>query len=109
MKFKTIKGLEIEGACQPGMPGTGKYFPKVSKGDEYIIDWKFRCFLVPGHYYTNAGVSSVVDGKPRYLVRLVDCMVFRVQDMSNRQFGGLVHLYEEATITRTAAKLTYRQ
>lgn len=100
MKLKTVKGLEIEGTAEPGIPGKGKYIEKVCRGDQFNIDWQFDCVFIPGYYYINAGVYGTIDGFEGYLNRLVDCIVFKVQNVPERNYGGLVHVCKNTTITK---------
>ena len=98
MKFKTEKGLEIESAVEPGRPGSGRYIDVIEQGQTYKIDWHFTCRFMPGNYYPNAGVYGVVDGFEGMLHRIVDSMVFKVQDVSGRNFSGLTHIYNRVDI-----------
>jgi lipopolysaccharide transport system ATP-binding protein len=101
MKFKTEKGLEIEGAAEPGLPGTGRYIDAVEKGETYRVDWFFKCQFMPGNYYPNAGVYGIVDGFEGILHRIIDSMVFKVQDIPTRNFSGLTHIYSKVEISAT--------
>ena len=61
------------------LPGRNKFLKWIKKGEEYLVNWYFRCNLLHGNYYTNVGVRSVNNGERVFLNRIVDALVFRVQ------------------------------
>jgi len=76
MLVKTISGLELGGA---GWPLPSEAEPVVEAGETVLVQWKFRCLLLPGPYFLNAGVLGMVDGKETYLDRVIDAIAIRVQ------------------------------
>jgi lipopolysaccharide transport system ATP-binding protein len=96
MAFKTEKGIRITSA---NAPGKYQYMGKIEAGKRYLLEWPFHCVLLPGIYYTNAGVSSLTYGdKLKFLNRIVDAMAFKVQDVPGRSFTGIVYLGQEGRI-----------
>lgn len=102
MKFKTEKGIEIEGASEPAPRGEKKYILRVKKGENYLIEWYFKCLFVPGLYYTNAGVTGTVSGEEGFLHRIVDSAVFKVLDVPDRNYVGIVHVCQKTVVTTLA-------
>lgn len=85
--FKTEKGLLISAYTLHG-----NYIKEVKKGSILSVNCHFKCKLLPGTYYTNAAVGSVIEGKRVVLNHIVDAMVFKVQEIEERKkFGGLVY------------------
>jgi lipopolysaccharide transport system ATP-binding protein len=76
MLIKTVSGLELGGA---GWPLGVEAEPVVEAGVTFLVQWKFRCLLLPGVYFLNAGVLGMVDGKESYLDRMIDAIAIRVQ------------------------------
>jgi lipopolysaccharide transport system ATP-binding protein len=76
MLIKTITGLELGGA---GWPLPSEAEPVVEAGETALVQWKFRCLLLPDPYFLNAGVLGMVDGKETYLDRIIDAIAIRVQ------------------------------
>jgi lipopolysaccharide transport system ATP-binding protein len=95
MCFKTIIGLEL------GWSEAKKYdcINSVKAGHEYLLEWKFRCTLLPGLYYTNASVISKINGESEFISRITDAQVFKVQDIPKITYGGIVHFDHTATVT----------
>ena len=75
MLVKTISGLELGGASVS---------PSFHKIHHFEVDrvvtirFSFECFLHPGVYFLNAGVSGMVDEEFIYLARCIDAAMFRV-------------------------------
>jgi lipopolysaccharide transport system ATP-binding protein len=102
MKFKTEKGLQITGATSMKM---NQDVPRVTKGEEYLVNWRFKCSLLPSNYYTNAGVSSTKNGTVEFLNRIIDASTFRVQPVprelvSKEIYYGLVNLCQTSNIQK---------
>jgi lipopolysaccharide transport system ATP-binding protein len=93
--FKTEKGFVITNAHLEN-----KRIEKVTKGSEYLIEWYFKCILLPGTYYTNASVGANINGDFKVLARVVDAYVFKVQSIKNLPYGGIIHCYQYPTITK---------
>jgi len=100
MAIKNEKGLVVSSA-KTGIGGRdyGNVINYIKEGDQYLIDWNFKCSLLPGNYYTNIGIKSFPPGKePFYLNRIVDALVFKVQDIPNLLHGGICYLNQDADI-----------
>lgn len=85
--IKTISGLELGGLMTH----------PVGRGVEYIDpdttltpEFRFRCNLMPGVYFMNAGVVGIKDGEDVFLHRIVDAFMFRVQPESDITISGMV-------------------
>ncbi len=97
MQIKTEKGLVISAASSRRI---NKYIAEARPGEIYRVEWKFKCFLHEGIYYTNAGVSTQKNGKIIFLNRIVDALVFKVQQTPNTLSAGLVHLDQKFEIIK---------
>jgi lipopolysaccharide transport system ATP-binding protein len=93
--FKTQKGFIVTNAHLKN-----NYIEKVTKGSEYLIEWRFKCILLPGIYYTNASVGANVENDLKLLVRIVDAYVFKVQSIENLPYGGIVHCNQYPKVTK---------
>lgn len=76
MLLKTVTGFELGGAASHPPAGG---FDHVEPGQTATVRFRFRCLLLPGVYFLNAGVVGVVDGVEVYLHRFIDALAFRVQ------------------------------
>ncbi len=89
MMVKTEKGFEVS-------VGNTKKFDavvdKVVMHEIYTIEWLFTCNFLHGTYYTNAGVAEYKNGKYVYLNRVVDAMIFKVQQSDKFVGNGLVYI-----------------
>ena len=97
MKFKTEKSINLSGVSSHKL---NKKIRKVSVGDIYSVDWRFKCFLLPGIYYTNLGVSAQLGKERVFLNRIVDAIVFKVQAVPNLSYSGLILLNQDVEINR---------
>lgn len=98
MEIKNEKGICISG-CASGR--IKKYIAKVSRDDEYQVEWEFLCQLLPGNYYTNAGVAFIADNERKIAARIIDAYVFKVQETAQLLYTGLTHLNQDLKITKT--------
>jgi lipopolysaccharide transport system ATP-binding protein len=73
---------------------------EVSKGEEYLIQYKFKCHLLPGNYFITTGVSSIIKGKRVFLNRIVDALVFKVQETPSNVYKGIIHLHQKLSIEK---------
>jgi lipopolysaccharide transport system ATP-binding protein len=96
MKIKNEKGAEISGAAL----FKEKPVTNVKRGEIYLVQWRFNCRLLHGIYYTNAGVSSIIDNRRVFLNRVVDAVVFKVQKMNKSMYGGIAHLDQKVEIRK---------
>lgn len=95
MAIKTEKGIELTWAYTQR---DHLELTEVSPGDEFQVDWRFRCSLAPGTYYTNIGVREMRDDEPHILNRIVDASAFKVQKPPSISVGGYFHVDQEASI-----------
>ncbi|MDJ1185352.1 ABC transporter ATP-binding protein [Roseofilum casamattae] len=96
MLVKTISGLELGGAS------VSPSFHKIShfEVDRIVtIRFSFECFLHPGVYFLNAGVSGMVDEEFIYLARCIDAAMFRVNPDESVCGNGTVDFKIEPKLT----------
>ena len=75
MMIKTISGVELGGSTSAII---GMDEPHLAAGSVVDIGFVFRCSLLPGVYFLNAGCAGLVNYEDRYLHRVVDVAMFRV-------------------------------
>ena len=76
MLIKTITGTEFGG----GNTGAGQWvIDQTDAGKTAEVRLRFRCNLMQGTYFMNAGTTGIVNGEARYLHRVIDAVMFRVQ------------------------------
>ena len=93
MMIKSKTGIDIGGAIYPR---TNDYVPKIVTGEHYLFQWYFTCNLLPGMYCTNVGVMAEVEGQREYLGRIVDAILFKVQDVPERVYNvGFIHFHQK--------------
>jgi len=97
MNIKNEKAIVIAGAASFKM---GRLLKKVAPGDSYKIEWQFKCSLLPNIYYTNIGVSSIVDQQRTFLNRIIDALVFKVLPIEHGGYFGFVTLEQNLHIRR---------
>ena len=85
--IKTITGLELGGVMSHPV---GQNIEHVESGDTLAVRLGFRCTLLAGVYFFNAGVVGVKDGAEVFLDRIVDAMMFRVQTETDLHVVGVV-------------------
>jgi lipopolysaccharide transport system ATP-binding protein len=85
--LKTVSGLEL-GGMQSHAIGNGLEF--VDAGEVLQFSFKFKCTLIPGTYFLNAGVMGNVDGAGVFLHRIVDAFAFIVAKESDLCITGIV-------------------
>lgn len=96
-RFKTQRGIPIS--------GLNSYDEKnelytAHKGDLYLIEYFFKCNLLPGTYFTDTGLGQIVENELIFLNRLVDALVFKVQDDPSIGYKGIVHLYQRIQVNK---------
>ena len=89
--IKTERGEKITGAS---LQKADRCIDTVSRGDSFSVKWTFRCSLLAGNYFTDNGVSEIVNGERVFLTRLVDAVVFKVASSSGSMLSGLVDLQQ---------------
>ena len=85
--IKTISGLELGGLMTHPV-GQGEAC--IEPGATLTPEFRFRCNLMPGVYFMNAGVAGVRDGEDIFLHRVVDAVMFRVQPEPDITVSGMV-------------------
>lgn len=85
--IKTITGLELGGVLSHPV---GQGIEYVERGRMLDVRLRFRCTLLAGVYFFNAGVVGVRDGADVFLHRIVDAMMFRVQPEEDLNVAGVV-------------------
>lgn len=99
MQIKTEKGLRISGAASYR---NKQYLSHVSPGERYRVDWTFECGLLPGTYFTNAGVAILQKDDLKQIAHIDDALIFKVQEVPNTMYAGLVHLKQKLLMTKIA-------
>jgi len=89
MYCKTVNGVDLAGAPSAG---PGDTIPYISPGQMVDVRFDFVCRLLPGSYFLNAGASAVIDGDRRFMHRIVDAVLFKVQPETDLLMEGLVDL-----------------
>ncbi len=87
MLIKTVSGLELGGIVSH-VPNNSLEF--VEKGMILRPKFTFKCALLPGVYFLNAGVVGMINGTETYLHRCIDVVIFRVQPEGEILLGGVV-------------------
>ncbi len=80
MLLKTLNGVELGGAK---WPVDGEAIPFVAEGAELEMAFTFHCLLLPGTYFTNAGVLGLADDQVVFLDRHVDAVMFKVMGLKH--------------------------
>jgi lipopolysaccharide transport system ATP-binding protein len=96
--FRTPSGLTL--SHSGGLKTRLDHIAAVKKGEEYVVQWRFRCTLLPGIYYVDVGVIGTVDGQDLYLNRISDANAFRVQKVPGLTYGNYVHFGQHARVTK---------
>ncbi len=84
---KTASGFELGGSSSAPF---GKGEPYIEAGAVLHISFQFRCILLPGDYYLNAGCGGIVNDEECYLHRLTDAAKFRVMSQEDCVKTGFV-------------------
>ena len=95
MFIKTTTGFEIGGTSSAP---AGEGLPKAGAGQVVNVNFRFRCRLLPGVYFLNAGCSGIANGEEVFLHRLIDAAVFRVQPEEARGRAGVVDFEIESSV-----------
>ena len=96
MMIKTVTGFELGGATTINQ----KILDYVEAGSGILVKFKFKCMLVPGVYFLNAGASGIIHGERKYLHRLVDAEMFRVQTQDFKMVTGIVDFFAQPKLLR---------
>jgi len=84
MMLKLVTGLELGGQVSH-LPGAG--IGRVEAGETASVRFRFRASLTRGAYFLNAGVLGLVGVEERYLHRILDASMFRVEADAGRVTG----------------------
>lgn len=90
MQIKDMHGLPIT-AASLHYDASG-LIDSIPAGGIVKAQWKFKCSLLSGYFYTNAGVSEVIDGEPVFISRIVDAAVIKVIFDNKRMVRGIVDM-----------------
>ena len=84
--IKNTRGVELGGLV------LGKHTELTAVVADACIDvsFPFVASLLPGSYFFNAGVRADLDGVPNYLHRIMDALMFRVQEETGHGLSGIV-------------------
>jgi lipopolysaccharide transport system ATP-binding protein len=88
MAIKGLTGVALGGAASNSTHKAS--IDSVQSGDEFIVEFKFRCHLNPAVYFLNAGVLGDRQGEQLYLHRLLDIAMFRVMPALDLSPTGMV-------------------
>lgn len=89
---KNVTGTEVGGvASHP--PGDGIEF--LPAGTRMRARVRFCARLLPGIYFSNAGIVAMVDGTQQWLHRIIDAMMFRVEAEEGLSVTGIADLSVE--------------
>lgn len=94
MKFKTLSGIELLGKVTP----EDEAVRFAGKGEVFSVEWRFKNNLLPGTYFSNAGVSALEKEKRVFLHRIVDALAFKVQYAAEKNVSGFVNMELSADI-----------
>ncbi|HSX61403.1 MAG TPA: ABC transporter ATP-binding protein [Tahibacter sp.] len=100
MLFRTTTGLELAGGVS-ATPGEG--IDVVEAGSELAVRFAFRCQLLPGAYFANAGVLGLDGEAESYLDRRIDAIMFRVMPDPDRLATGLVDIDVRPSVSMDAS------
>jgi lipopolysaccharide transport system ATP-binding protein len=103
MLMKTVTGFELGGAVSH--PPSGG-LDQVEAGQLAEVQFRFRCFLLPGMYFLNAGVVGVANGEEVFLHRFIDVLAFRVQAEPALLATATVDFLVEPSVTLQAGSKT---
>jgi lipopolysaccharide transport system ATP-binding protein len=96
--IKTPTGMEIAGmASHPQL----ETIPSIQPGETFNVRFTFRCRLLVGSYFLNAGVLATDgEGQEYFAHRLVDACSFHVLYENSVPVNALIDLLERAEIAR---------
>jgi lipopolysaccharide transport system ATP-binding protein len=99
MLLKTVTGFELGGAAtEPPHAG----LDHVAAGETLEVRFAFRCALLPGVYFLNAGVLGADGGEEVFLHRLIDAACFRVRPETDLRLTALVDFGIRPSTRRTS-------
>ncbi len=94
--IKTVTGLELGGVMSHPV---GDGLDMVEPGRTVEARLRFRCTLLAGTYFFNAGVVGIHDQNEIFLDRIVDAVMFRVQPERDLRLTGVIDFGSAAEIS----------
>jgi lipopolysaccharide transport system ATP-binding protein len=92
MLLKTKDGLDVAAPASQRERVEISYIPT---GALVEVSFDFRLNVVPGIYFLNAGVTSIVEGRFTYLHRIVDAYMLQVLARDRREMLGIAYIEPE--------------
>lgn len=89
MMVRLPSGVDVGGFTSHAR---GQELAYVERGSVASVRFRFRAALAAGSYFTNAGVTGMRDGEVRYLHRILDGLLFRVEPGDADRITGHVDL-----------------
>lgn len=87
MLIKTENGVELGGSATATLRNG---IPRIARGTAVTVRFRFQCSLLAGTYFVNAACSGLVAGKPGFLHRILDAVVFRIMKEESIPQAGIV-------------------
>ncbi len=88
MMLKNNAGFPLGGSLSSSLRSKIR---TVSKGTQYEVCFSFSCLLAPGVYFFNSGIQGIgPSGTGPYLHRILDIVMFRVQEEADMSMTGIV-------------------
>ncbi len=98
--FKTTNGVEFGGGIYPSISKQGL---SMHTGQNIDVCIEFSCYLNPGIYFVNCGIS----GDFGVLHRVVDALVFRVAQTTNSCSFGIVDFNFSAQVQHNSSEVIF--
>lgn len=91
MMIRSLAGVDLFGMASHA---DGEGIDLVPAGSRYTVRFRMRSGLLPGTYFTNAGVvGATEDGESRFLHRILDALMFKIEvKATNRRKAGFYDL-----------------
>ena len=96
MIFRTLAGYGLGGL---GSHRPSQHVPEVPAGTVAEVSFRFTCRLFAGTYLINCGVTGSEFGERRYLHRIIDAVMFRVEAEADMPPTGIVDFGLKPTVT----------
>ena len=94
--IKTIRGVELGGY---GNKVEDESMELIKEGCKAQVKLRFRCALLPGVYFLNAGVMGIAENEDGFLHRVIDAVMFEVMGEENLGPTAIVDFGVEPQIT----------
>lgn len=96
MLIKTTSGYELGGSVTH--IGGSNSIPSVRAGDSMLVEFTFKCNLVTGTYFLNAGILGQSGDEEIFLHRVIDAQAFAVQAEEKNLVTGVVDFMIESAV-----------